>query len=224
MTDLRQQLAKASVFEKLPPKEIDLLVDHAVHKKLSAGEFLCHQGDFWPFAVFLQRGELRWAIISVSGREQVLFRIEPTRTFWAHSLFDHQPMPASLSATKASLVSYWHQDVIAPVLSRNPALLWEILRLAMDTMRRAREVIYGLAFQPVAGRLAKLLLEQSAGQEGQPVQRELTLSEIAATVATSQEVVCRVLYQFQAEKLIELNRATFKLNDRPALEQLVDKL
>jgi CRP-like cAMP-binding protein len=223
MYDLQQRLAQAPVFEKLPAREIDTLVTQAVMKRLRPGEFLCHQGDDWRYAAFLARGGLRWAILSVGGREQVLFRVEPGHTFWAHSLFDCQPMPASLSATKASTAYLWPEEVIAPILSRNPALLWEILCLMMGVMRRAREVIYGLAFKPVAGRLAKLLLEQSAGQEGQHVQREMTLSEIAATVATSQEVVCRLLYQFQADKIIELNRASFKLNDRAALEDLVEK-
>jgi len=223
MNDLRERLAQAPVFEKLPAREIDILADQAILKRLHSGDFLCHQGDDWRYAVFLARGGLRWAILSVGGREQVLFRIEPGHTFWAHSLFDGNPMPASLSATRTSLAYLWPAEVIAPVLSRHPALLWEILRLMMGTMRRAREVIYGLAFKPVAGRLAKLLLDQAAGQEDQPVQREMTLSEIAATVASSQEVVCRLLYQFQADKIIELNRASFKLNDRAALEELVEK-
>ena len=222
MNDLVKRLSKTTFFEKLPEKEICRLVDQAVLNKLYAGEFLCHQGDLWRNAVLLLKGELRWAMVSVGGREQVLFRITPGRTFWAHTMFDDQPMPASLSASKASLVCLWSYDAIAPVLSRNPILLWEILRQATGTMRQAREVIYGLAFQPVAGRLARLLLEQAARQEGQAVQRELTLSEIAATVATSQEVVCRLLYQFQADKLIELSRADFKLTDRTALEQVAD--
>jgi CRP-like cAMP-binding protein len=89
-------------------------------------------------------------------------------------------------------------------------------------MRRAREVIYGLAFHQVAGRLAKLLLEQSSGKEGQSIQREMTLSEIAAMVASSQEVVCRVLYQFQADNLIELTRATFTVKDAAALDEIIE--
>lgn len=223
MQNLHHRLAAAPVFEKLPAKEIDFLVGQALIKKLAAGDFLCHQGDDWPYAAFILRGELRWAILSVGGREQVLFRIEPGKTFWAHSMFDGEPMPASLTASRASQVCLWPQEVISPVLSRNPALLWEILRQNMAIMRRAREVIYGLAFKPVAGRLARLLLEQTDGQEGSPVQRDMTLSEIAATVGSSQEVVCRLLYQFQADNIIEINRASFKLNDRCALETLVEK-
>ncbi len=224
MNDLATRLAQAPVFKKLPHREIELLAGQTALTKLRPGEFLCHQGDLWPWAVFLLRGELRWAMIAISGREQVLFRLKSGSTFWAHSMFDDQPMPASLMAARASQVYLWPKDVIEPVLSRNPATLWEILRLHTATMRRAREVIYGLAFKPVAGRLARLLIEQAGGQEGQPVQRDMTLSEIAATVATSQEVVCRLLYQFQADGLIELSRANFKLNDRAALEELGENL
>lgn len=223
MNDLNTRLAQAPVFEKLPAKEIDTLIGQAVLKRLTAGDFLCHQGDVWPYAVYVVRGGLRWAILSIGGREKVLFRVEAGQPFWAHSMFDEEPMPASLTAGKASQVLLWSKEVVAPFLSRNPALLWEILRQNMTTMRRAREVIYDLAFKQVAGRLAKLLLEQTAGQEGAPVQREMTLSEIAATVSSSQEAVCRLLYQFQADNIIEINRATFKLNDRCALEMMIEK-
>jgi len=223
MHDIHKLLANAPVFEKLPLTDIDTLIRLASVKRLHAGDFLCHQGDTWPYAVFLAGGELRWAILSVGGREQVLFRIAQGRSFWAHSLFDDGPMPASLSAAKPSRVYLWPKEVISPVLSRNPALLWEILRMQAMTMRQAREVIYGLAFKPVAGRLARLLLEQSSGLVGKSVQREMTLSEIAASVATSQEVVCRLLYQFQQDQIIELNRTSFKIADSAALEALVDK-
>lgn len=222
MIDLAQKLASASIFKKLPPKELQILADRAVSRKLRAGEFLCHQGDEWAYAVFLLRGELRWAILSVGGREQVLFRITGGQPFLAHSLFDDLPMPASLSAVQASQICLWSAEIINPLMSRYPEMLWEVIRGQVATMRRARELIYGLAFKPVAGRLAKLLLEQASGMEGLPVQRDLTLNEIAATIATSPEVVCRLLYQFQADKIIELDRAHFILNDQNALKALLE--
>jgi CRP/FNR family transcriptional regulator, dissimilatory nitrate respiration regulator len=223
MEDLYQKLCHAPVFEKLPEKEIRYLLAEGAHKRLHNGDFLCHQGDLWEYAAFVVRGELRWAIVSLGGREQVLFRIQPGRAFWAHSMFDGTPMPAALTASKASHAILWPKETIAPVLTRNPETLWEMGRIMVATMRQAREIIYGLAFKPVAGRLARLLLEQAFGQEGKPVQRELTLTEIAATVATSQEVVCRLLYQFQQDKLLVLDRASFTLTDRDGLEELVEK-
>lgn len=219
---LNQLLLQDEIFSHLPQREMDLLIDRAGYRQLGRGEYLCHQGDIWSHTLLLARGELRWAMLSIAGREQVLFKIKPGHSFWAHSLFDREPMPASLQAVKASELYLWPESILRPVLDRNPPMLWALLDRLTGIMRQAREVIYGLAFNPVAGRLARLLLEQSAGLEGH-VQRDMTLGEVAATVASSQEVVCRMLYQFQANQLIELNRASFKIVDRAALEKLIDE-
>lgn len=223
LVPLSQLLAKDEIFRLLPARDIGLLVERTALRRLRRGDYLCHQGDVWPNAVLLARGELRWAILSVGGREQVLFPIKPGHSFWAHSLFDGQPMPGFLMAVKTCEFYLWPEAVLKPVLDRNPDMLWALLDRLTGTMRRAREVIYGLAFSPVAGRLARLLLDQSAGQEDLTIQRDMTLGEIAATVATSREVVCRMLYQFQADQLIELDRASFKVKDRSALEKLLEK-
>ena len=223
MLTLSQMLAKEDIFKILPSREIESLAEQAIFRKFQRGEYLCHQGENWPYTVFVARGNLRWAILSISGREQVLFKIAPGQTFWGHSMFDKQPMPASLMATNNSQVYLWSQTTLEPILNRNPSVLWALLGRLTNTMRIAREVIYGLAFNPVAGRLARLLLDQSVGQENQPIQREMTLAEIAATVASSQEVVCRMLYQFHTDEIIELNRANFKIKDRSALEKLTER-
>jgi len=137
-------------------------------------------------------------------------------------MFDDQPMPASLMATQDSMVYRWSRDAILPILYRHPETLWEIVGMLTKTMRKAREIIYGLAFQPVAGRLATLLLDRFSDPDDTSVERDLTLSAIASRVASSPEVVCRVLQQFQSEGVLEVTRATITLYDRSALENLVE--
>jgi len=218
MEDLTFRLSKAEVFDKLPPAECAQITGLARHRRLEAGEFLCHQGHKWPNVIFLASGRLRWAILSQTGREYVLFELEGGAVFWGHSIFDDQPMPASLTAVKDSEVYQWSRDVILPVLYRNPPAMWEITRSLTTKMRRAREIIYGLAFNPAAGRIANLLLESFPAQEGVPMERDLTLSEMSARVAASPEVVCRLLHQFQADGVIEVTRASITLLRREALE------
>jgi CRP/FNR family transcriptional regulator len=152
----------------------------------------------------------------------MLYAVEPGRVFWGHSLFDDQPMPASLQAVVASEVALWHRDAILPIVNRNPAIWHAITRELVATMRRAREIIYGLAFQPVAGRLAKLLLTQFPTQEKKSHERTITLAEIAARVASTPEVISRVLHQFEGEGILDITRASITLNDRAALEHIVE--
>ncbi len=222
MNDLIKKLAKAEFFGKFPKKDRTALAELAIPNRLRAGEYCCHQGDLWTNVLFLCEGSLDWSMLSVAGKEHVLFNLNPNDVFWGHSIFDDNPMPASLKATENSIIYRWKREAILPILYRHPETLWEVAGMLTGTMRKAREIIYGLAFQPVAGRLATLLLERFSDPEDISVERDLTLNAIASRVASSPEVVCRILHQFQAEGVLDVTRATITLHNRSALEDMME--
>ena len=47
--------------------------------------------------------------------------------------------------------------------------------------------------------------------------------EMAAMTATSPEVIYRIMYQFQTEGLLSVDRASITLQDQTALEKLILK-
>ena len=100
--------------------------------------------------------------------------------------------------------------------------MWGIGKSLISVMRRNREVVINLAFRRVAGRLATLLLDRFSDPDDISVERDLTLDAIASRVASSPEVVSRVLHQFQTEGTLEVTRATITLFDLAALENLAD--
>ena len=222
MDNLTLQLSQTEVFNKLPNPDLVRLSKLAIPRRRRSGEFLCHQGNVWPNVVFVDSGKFRWAMLSAGGNEHVLFTLKPGDTFWAHSIFDDNPMPASLKATEDSNIYLWHRNVILPILYRNPETMWEITGVLTKTMRKAREIIYGLAFQPVAGRLATLLIHRFEDKDDHSIERDLTLSEIATRVATSPEVVCRLLQQFQSDGLLEITRASLTLHDYNTLKSIAE--
>ncbi len=222
MKDLINTLTQAEFFGEFPEEDRAALAEQAVSRELQAGEYLCHQGDDWPHVAFLAEGAMDWVMLSVSGKEHILFSLTPNDVFWGHTIFDNKPMPAALKATKKSLTYRWNREDIIPVLNRHPETLWAVTAMLTDTMRKARDIIYGLAFQPVAGRLASLLLDRFSDPEDISVERDLTLNAIASRVASSPEVICRVLQQFQREGVVEVTRASITLHDRFALEKLVE--
>lgn len=207
------------VFIHLPVHERENLLQEAIHKKLPKGQYLLHQGEVWPHVMYVVSGQIRWAMLSTSGKEHVLFHLNQNQVFWAHSLFDDQPMPAYLYATKKSEVLLWGRETILSYLRRYPNAMWETTRVLTRIMRHAREIIYNLAFKPVAGRLATLLLEQYDPGLGTQIERNFTLNELAASVAATPEVVCRLLYQFQEDGILEVTRASINIKDRIALEK-----
>jgi CRP/FNR family transcriptional regulator len=215
-------LSEKQVFNQFPREVLSEVMQRGIPRKLLSGEYLCHQGDSWPCVVLVIDGRLRWLMLSASGKEHQLFALESGEVFWAHSLFDDQPMPASLVADKQVEALVWPREIILPYLKRYPDVMWEVTGLLTRIMRRAREIIYGLAFQPVASRLAGYLLDNLQDAEQDTFEREMTLEDIAAILATSPEVVCRLLYQFQADEILKVNRTQITLQDRAALQDLVE--
>ena len=74
------------------------------------------------------RAELAQRALAREYAKSVLYIIAPGRVFGGHSLFDDEPMPATLQAIQASEVYVWHRDAILPILDRNPAIWRSITR------------------------------------------------------------------------------------------------
>lgn len=222
MQNSKTILHEAEIFNKLPQGECDQLIDCAIRKKLDPGQFLVHQDDVWPYVVFVKRGQLQWSILSASGKEHLLFPLEVGEVFWAHSIFDDLPMPGFLVAVKQTEVLLWDREMILRVLNRFPDAMWEVTRLLSGIMRKARTIIYGLAFQPVAGRLATMLVNRCTDQAGTSIERNFTLNEVASTVASTPEAVCRLLYQFQEDGVLEITRASINVSDMDSLKEIAE--
>jgi len=219
MDDLYAEFHHTEIFSKLPENERISLLKKASHKKLQKKEYLAHQGDVWPYVMFVISGQIRWAMLATSGKEHLMFNLSKNQAFWAHSVFDGDSLPASLYAARKSEVLLWDRETILDYLRRYPDAMWETTKMLTKTMRHAREIIYGLAFQPVAGRLASLLLEQHNQSSSTQIKRDFTLNEVATRVAATPEVVCRLLHQFQEDGILEITRARINIQDMKALEK-----
>lgn len=221
LNELLDHLKRSEIFSHLTDAERLELACVSVHKLLRKGDKLCNQGYESRFVAYIASGALRSVIQAPDGREFVVSLWKAGEEFWSHTLLDGEPMPSTLEAIKPSVVFQWPGETALEVLLRNPAATRALLRRQTRLIRKRRESIYNLAFNPVASRLAKLILEKFSTGDNPTTERDLTLEEMAAMVATSPEVICRVMYQFQDEGLLTVNRASITLHDRAAFSKLV---
>ena len=220
MNNVADLLKNVEVFKELSEAEREELARAAVRRSLEKDAILCHQEDDWPYVIYIAHGALRSTINAPDGRSYVVTTWNKGEAFWAHTLFDRDPMPSTLSAVKTTNLYQWEGEKVLGVVLRNPQAMRALLRRQTLLIRKRRESIYNLAFNPVAGRLAKLIMEKFISTDGPTVQRDLTLGEMAEMVASSPEVVCRLLYQFQSAGTITISRASITLHDREALKKL----
>lgn len=223
MNDLAERLKTAVVFSKLAPADRTAAARVARRVTYRKGECICCQGEVWRNVLFIVAGQIEWTMLSPDGKRQVVFDLRAGDVVWAHSNFDDQPMPASLEVVEDCAAYLWTREVVTPIVSRNVEAVWDVTRVLIRWMRRVRELVYGFAFHPVAGRLARLLLDRYQPAPGQRAQRDLTLDEMAASIGTTRELVCKLLYRFADEKMIQINRTEFVFTNREKLEQLAGK-
>jgi CRP-like cAMP-binding protein len=221
---LVEQLYHTEVFSYLTETERLELARLAVCRPVNKGKVLCLQGDDYRFVFYIASGALHSVISAPDGREHIVSTWEVGEVFWGHTLLDGDPMPSTLKVIKKSTIIYqWTGETVLELLLRNHNATRALLRRQTQLIRKRRENIYNLAFNPVASRLAKLILGKLINTENLTVQRDLTLEEMAAMIATSPEVICRIMYQFQTEGLLSIDRASITIQDHTALEKLILK-
>jgi CRP/FNR family transcriptional regulator len=220
MPDLVSLLENTEVMGKFSASQKQRLVSLAIRLVLEKDKPLVWQGDEWKKVLLIASGQLRAVIRSTDGRSYVVSTWQQGDEFWAHGLFDGEATPSTLEAIQESVIYQWEGDAVLQILFENSEAMRALLGRQTRLIRRRRETIADLAFQPVTGRLAKLLLERVPPSETS-AQRDLTLDQIASMVASSPEVVCRTLYQLQRDGVLQVTRASITLHDRTALERLV---
>ena len=223
MTHLVGLLKDDPVFGHLTEEHLKELAGLAMQRSFQTDEVVCLQGDSWPYTFYIVDGSLRSVISAPDGRNFVGSTWGRGDVFWAPTLFDDEPMPSTLEAVTSTSIYLWRgEDALEQVL-RNPNAVRALLRRQTQIIRQRRQGIYGLAFNPLASRLAQLLVDRIFISGEPTVQRDLTLGDMAEMLASSPEVVCRLLSQFQSLGAISMTRASITLHDRQALERIISR-
>jgi CRP-like cAMP-binding protein len=225
MKSLEEMLRDHPVFAALGERDRARFVKQSLTCKLQQGEVLALQGDISPRLFLVGQGQIDAVKASSQGRNLLVTTLHAGDLFWEPAFFQEgAPLPATLEARGLAHVYVWVRDKIDVLLIDNGRILWELCRLMTQRMQHASTVVEGLAFQPVAGRLAQMLVAFSAGREEEAIPRSLTLDEIGARIGTTREVVCRFLHRFADEGLIDITRSEFVVHDRDRLEELAKQV
>jgi len=223
METLTSQLHTHPVFASLGTEDLNLLAKLAISRELQKGEVLALQGDVWPYLFFVAEGELDAVKGSREGRSLLVTTFGKGELFWGLAFFqDDAPLLATLEANRPSHVFLWPRQHIEPIFIEHGRMSWDLCHVMIQRMQHASAIVDDLAFQPVAGRLAHLLLDHFTTAGDQTIERSLTLDDMATRIGTTREMVCRVLYRFSDKKLIDVTRTEFVLTDRDGLSRLAD--
>ena len=224
MTNLPDLLKTNPIFASIAQPDLKQMAQLASSRSYQKGEKVILRGEVWPYLFLVGEGLVDAVKESSEGRTLRVAPFGAGEIFWGLAFFhEDAPMPVTLDIREDSVLYLWSRDAILPILIRNGQASWELSRLMAERMQRASDLVEGLAFQPVAGRLARLLLDNFEMAGDSAISRHLTLDEMAAHIGSTREMVCRALYNFSDKKLIEVTRTEFVLTDREGLARLVER-
>lgn len=221
MTSIEALLTGNPVFGTLPAAKRSALQRDALPCRLRKGEVLLQRGDVWPYLFIVASGSICAQKESSEGRNLVVTTFKNGDIFWGLGFFyEEMPMLVTLRACEASLVYLWGRERLLPTIMESGEFSWELARLMVTKMARASEILEEMTFQPVAGRLAKLLVNSFQNTPEGTAARDLTLDEMAARIGSTREMVCRFLHRFANEGIIDITRTEFRVIDQGRLSDL----
>jgi CRP/FNR family transcriptional regulator len=222
--DLGKRLSENPLFSVMDPGEVQQMMDLGITREYPKGQWVSHYGSSWPYLFLVEEGQITALKESPGGRSLVVMILEEGEVFWGVGFFKEGiGMPVALVADQESRIRIWTQDRLLPFLLNKGKFTWALTQLMVERMLVASQILEELAFQPVAGRLAHLLLEQFEDQSGDTLTRDMTLDDMAARIGSTREMVCRHLYQFADRGAIQINRTEFKVTDQDMLQHFAGK-
>lgn len=216
--DTRSRLASLlpRPFQADEPAVAELLAASQV-VSMQRDEFVFRLGDMCEAFLILLDGRVRVQLISPSGREVTLYRIDPGGSciLTTSCLLSHEHYPAEaiaesdISALAVSTAGF--QSALENSSEFRKFVFDGFSSRLAGIIRKIEE----LAFTSIETRLATVLLRLD--DEGV---QAVTHQHIAVELGTAREVVSRHLKRLEAAGAVQLARGIIRITDRPQLEAL----
>lgn len=220
----KSSLSENQLFSGFSQFDLDCLIDISIEKTYPKDQWITHYGSDWPYLFLVEQGQVTAIKESPEGRSLVVITLDKDEVFWGVGFFKEGiGMPVALVANQETKLRLWSRKNLEPFMINNGQFTWDLAQLMAERMMLASRILEELAFHPVAGRLAHLLLSQFEDQSGDILSRDLTLDDMAARIGSTREMVCRHLYNFADKGAIQINRTEFKITDQGLLQHFAEK-
>jgi CRP/FNR family transcriptional regulator len=132
-------------------------------------------------------------------------------------LFDGGPYPASVRALEPVTTLFINKNDFQQVCRQYPDVGLKILAVVGRRLRHLVGLVESMTFGSVTQRLARLLLDSSAGAAAFELPQ--THQELASRLGTVREVVSRNLARFRGDGLVRIQGRQVEILNRTGLEQ-----
>ena len=212
-----------SIFRHLKPEEIEKLNFEKDFRQYRRGEILYHEGNRISGFYCINQGIIKVYKTGFDGKEQIIRFAKPGDIIAYRSVLSNEPACTSAKVIEDCKVCFIPSEILTLFIKTNPVYSLELLKLTCHELGEANSFITDIAQKTVRERLAEILLvllNDFGLDDNQYLKISLTREELANIVGTATESVIRLLSEFKADKLVELNGRKIKILNPGKLEKI----
>jgi CRP/FNR family transcriptional regulator, cyclic AMP receptor protein len=195
----------------MAPRERSRLIDRAVPRSISAGNYLYIAGDKAPWVQMLTAGVVKLVATSPEGDETILALATPGDLLGDVAALDGLEQPLDAVAASDCEVHAMDTETFVSALYQNPAAAIVLAESLAARVRWMCDTAAERSTFPVPARLASRLLDlaDKVGRiESGAIQLDVPLdqSDIARLSGMCRETACRTLRRFKKAGVVEYSR------------------
>ena len=202
------------------PAEARARLDARAPVSVPRGTPLFHAGDTARGFVLVLSGRIEVFTASASGREMMLYAVEPGQSCvqTTLSLLGGEAYTGeAIAASDCTLVDI-PRALFLTLMDDAPAFRGFVFTAFGQRMREMMQLLQVVAFQRREGRLAALLLARAVAGEVRA-----THQDIATALGSAREVISRHLDSFARRGWVTTERGLVRLSDAGALRRLAEE-
>lgn len=217
-------LKKIALFFSLTTEELRRIQEKIIIKNFKKNENILHAEFTSEFMYIILDGEAKVVQTTEKGKEILISMHQSGDFFGELSLIDGKTAPADVYATKNSTTAIISKRDFFSILSSQPKVLDNLLRILCSRIRESLKKIQMMNFNNAAQRIKMLflMLSEDYGQatpDGTVLNIRLIHQNIADMTGLTRETVTRILDRWQKSGEIKILKNRFILL-RPEFESI----
>jgi CRP/FNR family transcriptional regulator len=203
-------LSRTPLFAGATPDVLEPLQVDLRHRRFAPDAYVFREGDPGDHLHLVVRGEVKISRTTEAGGEVVFAVLGAGEVFGEMAVLQENAVRSADAQALAETECFiLHRQALVSFLKANPAVMWRVITVLSDYIRRKDEAFSDLAFNDIPGRVARKLLELAAARgEHAGAGAQVTVSQrtLAGLVGASRENVNRALSRFASLGAISLER------------------
>jgi CRP-like cAMP-binding protein len=226
ITDKSAYLQEIDILRDLDPSEIELLGKRAPMQRVVAGTIFYSPEQAAEALFILKEGRVRLYHLSEDGKALTTAILDTGTIFGEMALLGQALHQSYAEADTSCVLCLMCRDDVRSLLLADPRIATRIAEILGQRLISAESRLSDFAFKSIPQRLASLLIQLARPPRGRLFRADAapevayTHEALAEMVGTYRETITKILNEFRAAGLIELQRGRVIIRDAAGLRAL----